>query len=525
MLRRRSISLVAVFCISLVGSEFRASAEDFLDFLQPDISGGKSQEAVKLMLQEPNEGQKEYLKAISPSDGAYNLTTGADGNLVGENVLDAIEGKSDDAVASFSVRLDPNLSGEDSNLAISRNGLLVTAVAEDDGVVSVSTVVGVSSPGSAEYKAAVKQVLESLKSDPSFLSVAPEISMSGSSIFDGELSLGPMPFGDDIQVSVEHKDVGIDTIDWGLNSIGAPELWDDIAAQQGKAVGVLDVGFGLHRDLPLWDTPPNIPRADHGNHVAGIICAKHDGKGTNGVVPTCLIVPRTPNFSEFDDAFGAKPTSMAAVLNAFRAVVEKRDDIKAVNISLGYNWRKRHGVMQLDDDQKQAIADLAVQMVNIYRQAKERDIFIVSAAGNDSWGLDPKLSAVWSSPMNYASLAFCKRLGLCNGVVVEAHDQNDKHADFSNIDGDLSCPGVGILSTIAFDGMHQASGSDYGVMSGTSMASPYCAGGLVLLSLLRPNYSAAEIVQCAKTSGRNTGSFAAPALDLPRTLNTCPPKG
>jgi len=286
----------------------------------------------------------------------------------------------------------------------------------------------------------------------------------------------------------------------------------------------LDVGFALHDDLPFWDLQPSLPAANHGNHVAGILCAKHDGSGTSGVLPTCLVVARAPDFAGQPDLYGIKPDTMVAVLNAFEEIVEKRDEIKAVNISLGYNWRKRFNLTTLDDATKTNVASIAAQLSGIYQIAKERDILIVSAAGNDSWGLDPKLEAAWASPINFASVALCKSKGFCNGVVIEAHDEDYKHADFSNIGGHLSCPGVDILSTVALNNNNEHSMTAYATMSGTSMASPYCAGGLVLLSMVRPKYKVPEIVGCAKNSGRPTGAFSAPALDLTAALSHCPPR-
>lgn len=69
-------------------------------------------------------------------------------------------------------------------------------------------------------------------------------------------------------------------IDWGIDNIKVRDLWGrDLPF--APRVGVIDVGFAMHEDL-AFGRPLNGPSNDHGNHVAGIICAKHNGKGIAG---------------------------------------------------------------------------------------------------------------------------------------------------------------------------------------------------------------------------------------------------
>lgn len=504
-----------------------AAQDDLLGYLPPAVLGESNGDASlgELLLRPPSADQQRFLQELKERSSGFGVSvTSADGTLAGDNVLRVLRGDSNQPVAAFSIQLKPELTREEAIEAFARHGLLVRETAVSAGVISGAQVISetpmeISSP---QYEAAARDALEALRSDPSFLSVGPEISFSGMQNVRIALTVGLMPFGDQDAFAMQYVDLADAAPDWGLENIGAPDVWSDPLARQGKAVGVLDMGFSIHDDLPLWDLPANVPAADHGNHVAGILCAKHDNMGVSGVLPTCLVVPRAPDFSSPPDLFGVEPDSIAAVLNAFTEIATNRDDVKAINISLGYNWRKRFNLTILEDERKKDIASLAVQMVSAFRIANERGIFIVSAAGNDSWGLDPKLSAAWASPLNYASLAFCKAEGLCNGVVVEAHDNHDQHADFSNIGGTLSCPGVDVLSTVAYDEAKQPSQTAYAIMSGTSMASPYCAGGLVLLSMVRPDYQISELIECARSSGRSTGNFSAPALDLASALEACP---
>ncbi|WP_152564377.1 S8 family serine peptidase [Neorhizobium vignae] len=91
-----------------------------------------------------------------------------------------------------------------------------------------------------------------------------------------------------------------------------------------------------------------------------------------------------------------------------------------------------------------------------------------SAAGNDCDRGQRPISAKYASPFNWAALEARKR-GVENGVIVAAHDSRGKRAYFSNSGGDICCPGVDIMSALAFDGDSKVSTSSYGRMSGTSM--------------------------------------------------------
>lgn len=110
-----------------------------------------------------------------------------------------------------------------------------------------------------------------------------------------------------------------------------------------------------------------------------------------------------------------------------------------------------------------------------------------------------------------------------NGFIVEAHDSSGNRANFSNTDGHISCPGVNVVSALAFDARKQPSKTSYGSMSGTSMAAPYCAAGHSLLSLVRPSYSSVELAECMKQSTDLTNA-GTPMLKLSQALVTCPKK-
>lgn len=519
----RTLATASLASLTLVGPTEAQNAPD--DEISELLMKSFGHSGGRIEYTPPNQSLGEYLDELGAD---FNNLTASEsrGTKVGA-IIEAIEGGRADDVARYSIQVNPNISPTMANDAFERYGLVqMDRPNSSTGVVSAGRLLPPDADVAIDGELIKEQadLLNLLKGDSSFISVIEEPIWEVNQIYAPELSIGPMPFSDRDEFAMRHASVGENHFDWGLENIGVTNLWNRPLASQGVSVGVLDIGFNHHIDLPLWGLDTSVSPQDHGNHVAGILCAKHDGRGINGVLPTCLVVPRTPKYSLLAGIEGIRANTMVAVLNAFEEIIENRDDIKVVNVSLGYNWRKKDKEKTvLSEEEKQQVADAAMQLLGLYQLAQERDIFIVTAAGNDSWELDPKMNAVWSSPMNFASLAFCRELNLCNGVVVEAHNVVDKHADFSNIGGDISCPGVDVISTVAFDIFKDPSASEYAYMSGTSMASPYCAGGLVMLSMLRPNYSATEIVNCAKEAARPVeGAFVASALDLEATLEHCP---
>ena len=102
-------------------------------------------------------------------------------------------------------------------------------------------------------------------------------------------------------------------------------------------------------------------------------------------------------------------------------------------------------------------------------------ILFVAAAGNDGRNTD----AAPNYPSGY---------NLTNMISVEATDQNDVRASFSNFGAKsvlMGAPGVGILSTMP--------GNTYGVFSGTSMATPHVVGAAALVCAANPNVNVNQL--------------------------------
>lgn len=332
---------------------------------------------------------------------------------------------------------------------------------------------------------------------------------------------------------------------WGLRDIEADQLWAHRGAWDGVVFAALDVGFHRHEDIVFSDIPENININDHGNHVAGIACAQHNDLGIKGVLPHCFVQPRTTDFFFLD---GSLPASLpddndrlftivldfmslfGQVIGTLNTFVGSADRVAVLNLSLGYNWRQNFGIDPSHEDwpdyQRLVERDGTIT-VSILQAANDKGIFLFSAAGNDSSGLEDPLNAIYASPFNWAAVAARKldsdKRRAENGVIVEAHDSSGRRAEFSNIGGHISCPGVDIISTLALGPSGQPAESAYGEMSGTSMAAPHCAAGYQLLRLVRPKYSGTELMACMLRSSERSTS-GAPMLRLSQAAAACPPR-
>ncbi len=309
--------------------------------------------------------------------------------------------------------------------------------------------------------------------------------------------------------------------DWGITDIQADLVWPLIETPIVKTIAVLDLGFAPHEDIPFVDTTGN-RSDDHGNHVAAIMCGLHNDRGVRGVLPNCGVYAKPYGVRTLPFPGGLvqeRAGLMTGVMESFEGFVEQIDDVSAYNVSLGYNWYKVKGLdpnfnFANNPDIRTVVQAQSTQLIRVLRLTNDRGIPIFSAAGNDSGDLEVPFDARWASPFNFAALTACSELGICNGVVVEAHDPNGQRAVFSNVGGDVSCPGVNIKSALS------SAIDSYGVWSGTSMASPYCAAGFVLLSTLVDPRPPRTLLNCALNGAPQTNSGARRLL-LQAAVHNC----
>ncbi len=259
------------------------------------------------------------------------------------------------------------------------------------------------------------------------------------------------------------------TTSWSYLLIGADSAWC-YGTSGPYWTAVIDNALDyLHEDIsPLWgggydfadndsDVMPPSAATDHGTHVSGTIMAIHNNnKGLAGVVQDTLFFAKV--------GYDAGGLSSTAIINALQYITANlAHKVRTINMSLGgYSYSSTF---------EQACID-----------AWNAGIVVVAAAGNDNY---PYLAypAAFPSVIGVGSVDW--HLDPNNNVNVVVR------SSFSNYGSSLELAAPGgefiyqgslasqVYSTLPFS-------SQYGHMSGTSMASPHVAGLAQLLFAINP---------------------------------------
>ncbi|RMD94861.1 MAG: hypothetical protein D6813_01445 [Calditrichaeota bacterium] len=271
---------------------------------------------------------------------------------------------------------------------------------------------------------------------------------------------------------------------FGLDKIDAPEAWDKTTGSKSVIVGVIDTGtdhqhedlkaniwinngeFGNGRenngidddgngfvdDFQGWDFINNdnnpFDDNDHGTHVSGTIGAV--GNNNIGVVGVNWTVSIMPLKFLGADGSGETADAVDAIVYATKM------GAKVLSNSWGGGGFSR------------ALED-AIKFAN------QHGVLFVAAAGNASSNND----SFPTYPANYQ---------VDNVISVASTTRNDNLSGFSNWGKKtvhLAAPGSEILSTLARD--------RYGLLSGTSMATPHVSGAAALIWSRFPNLTMRQV--------------------------------
>jgi hypothetical protein len=248
------------------------------------------------------------------------------------------------------------------------------------------------------------------------------------------------------------KGVTVGLLDTGLN-LGNPEFKGNVRVLTGynAVTGSTDVTDSL----------------GHGTHVAGIVGASGDGVGMYGVAPGVDLLP-------------------VKVFNGNTA--------RSTDIDRGLLYASKMGARVIN---LSLTAGGPTGSSGLSKVTATDNVVIAIAAGNA--GLP---NPTW--PAHYATSTWA------NGdiIAVGAVDANRVMASWSNKAGDtaafyLVAPGVNIYSTL---------GTGYGVMSGTSMASPAVAGAAALVTGYWPYLKASQVVAVLLNTADDLGAAGVDAV-------------
>jgi subtilisin family serine protease len=281
---------------------------------------------------------------------------------------------------------------------------------------------------------------------------------------------------------------------YGLQKIGAPAAWDTTTGSQSVVVGVIDQGIDVsHPDLApnVWTNPVDSTvngidedgngKIDdtngwdfvhddrtvfddavgdrHATHVAGTIGARgNNGIGVVGVnwQVSLMSLKILDGRAAGSGGGGGASSQIIAAYSYALAMKQRGVNLRALNNSYGGG-----GSSQAELDAIRALGDAG--------------ILFAAAAGNDSTDnfSFPQFPANYDSP---------------NVIAVASTDTADNISAFSNFSARLvsvGAPGSGIQSTFP--------GNNYGLLSGTSMATPHVTGAAALVAAAYPGLSVSQL--------------------------------
>lgn len=328
---------------------------------------------------------------------------------------------------------------------------------------------------------------------------------------------------------------------WGLKALRMPAVWSVLDQYRKRhpdvkrpKIGIVDGGFidnpavpfGLKQNVKAQSYHSIGCATHHGMHVAGIIGARQLGDpGIDGMIPDARMdaigvedrIVGDAGFVGVDEGWEVHALLfddvLAKTLDYVYANLVQQDNLRVINISLGYNFVASKLLGDALPDEVPGLALHVLHQANLIRLMASRVqdyVLFVVAAGNDSDGREVPIEAKWASPFAWAATQPSSAGETpSNILVVEAVDRDGSRASFSNTGGHVSAPGVGIMSTLA------TGQNAFGVCSGTSQAAPHIAALATILFELDPSKKPADVAAVIKTAAHapKPGSKAAPTAD------------
>lgn len=289
---------------------------------------------------------------------------------------------------------------------------------------------------------------------------------------------------------------------------GVKAAWSLTKSNRSTTVAVLDTGVDLnHVDLKdNIDTAhmatvseqgnvkvgsiKDMSEEGHGTHVAGIVAAaSNNGTGVSGSSYNARVLPINV-FTEVDGEEETTTLQIAAALEYLDGLIESGQvtNLHVINMSFGqYGFDSR---------------DYADRLMysGIQHLYNEHNVVSVCAGGNGN------------GRRAYTNASYPSDFDEC--VAVTALDEYGKDVSWSDYNPykDISAPGKNILSTLSESAAKSnkancvggyKQNASYGVMTGTSMASPLVAGIMALMWATYPELSAQQSVSLLKSTAES----------------------
>jgi len=280
----------------------------------------------------------------------------------------------------------------------------------------------------------------------------------------------------------------LESLQWGMQMIRAPQAHSVQAGSRAVDVGILDTGIdGTHADFQGTDGTnvdcargrdfipggpgvgnpvPCIDNGFHGTHVAGIVAAQRNGVGVAGVAPNVTLVP-----VKVCDTDGYCYAS--SVVGGVTYAGDAKLDVINMSFFVDDDEFEESTEFKCMDDSEQKAFRRSVERALQY--ARSQGVTPVAALGNS----DSDLSANGGCDVVPAESA-----GVVGTMALDSQGQKASYSSYGSGAADVGAPGgtnspaagnptTGIFSTFP--------GNTYAAISGTSMASPHAAGVAALI--------------------------------------------
>lgn len=280
---------------------------------------------------------------------------------------------------------------------------------------------------------------------------------------------------------------------WHLRQTQAFDAWNITKGSSDVVIAVVDDGIdGSHKVFEnRFVAPYNVFTQDtrlsygsgHGTHVASLIAGsdKYSNNGISGIAPKCMIMP----IQVFDNGF----CTFSSVTSGIMYAIHHGADI--VNVSLAPRFE---GLNNMPNDFQSELANKYFKneekvWQKIVRVAKEKNVIIVFAAGNDNI-----LAYVY--PENRVKYSIC----------VSAVEENYKSTTFTNhlFGADISAPGKHVYGALP--------DNSFGFLSGTSMSAPIVSGAIALMRSIKKDINVLQALHVMQNTGHYTDDRVPPML-------------
>lgn len=287
---------------------------------------------------------------------------------------------------------------------------------------------------------------------------------------------------------------------WHLKATHVKEAWEITKGDPNVVIAIIDDGIDVSHKMfkgrfykaynVFTQNRALSPGQGHGTHVAGLAAGSVDfyNQGAAGVAPNCKIMP----VQVFDNGMCTFSSMASGIMYAIH------NGADVVNVSVGPSFP---GLDKLPVDEQIKVANQYFKneervFMHIIKTAKEKNVILVFAAGNDN--------------IVTAILPECR--SAMNTINVAACTADFKSSDFTNylLGTNVSAPGVNIYSAYP--------SNSFKMFDGTSMSAPIISGTIALMKTYKKDITAKQSIAVIQNTGQELDKFIPPMVLIDKAV-------